>query len=311
MTYSLRSIAALARVDVVFMKIDKNLAVILILCFAALLILGYVASKGYLNEAQNNATINGSQTQNATNPNQTAGQTPEGNATNQTPAPSGNITNGSTNETPGANMTNLTANITNLSYGPGTGITPLHPKNVTNQTNMTCSDTEASGECYFVAGTTTGSFNGTQGSYSDYCVGNVLHYYMCTYPSAGPVVNGTYICPINCSSGACATQTNTTNCTDSDNGFNLYLRGNTNTSSGNISSDYCINSSILMEYYCLNDMADGVEYICPTGCSNGACTFINMSNIYESDFMVVDDSMPNLLTNQKFFEMPPPPEDNT
>jgi hypothetical protein len=34
-----------------------------------------------------------------------------------------------------------------------------------------------------------------------------------------------------------------------------------------------------------------------------------MSNIYESDFRVIDDSMPTLLTSEKLVEMPPPPKD--
>ncbi|GEM_PF-4196054 len=38
---------------------------------------------------------------------------------------------------------------------------------------------------------------------------------------------------------------------------------------------------------------------------------MNVSSLLESDFMVVDDSLPNLLTNQKPVEMPPPPENKT
>ena len=372
------------------MKIDKNMAIILTLCFAALLILGYVASKGNFNNAHNNATINQSQTQNITNQNQTSGQIIVGNATKQNQTPNGNATildgnaTGLIGNTTNAtwNTTNATRNATFLIDGPGTTITPPHPKNDTNQTNLTCSDTEALGiEYLFVAGTTTGIFNNTLGSYSDYCVGNELHYYVCEYPSAGLVVNGTYVCPINCSNGACVTSINSTNCTDSDGGLNLNLQGAINSSSGNISSDYCINDSVVLEYYCMNGMVNGMQYDCPYGCSNGACAiqanatnctdsdaesgvylylqgtvetssgeismdycisdsslleyycqngmavgseyacpdrcsngacvFINISSIYESDFMVVDDSMPNLLTNQKFFEMPPPPGNNS
>ena len=37
----------------------------------------------------------------------------------------------------------------------------------------------------------------------------------------------------------------------------------------------------------------------------------NMSGLVESDFMVVDDSMPSLLTSQQLIELPPPPGDNT
>lgn len=263
------------------MKFSRNQAAILALCIIVLLMAVFVAFQGQQNQPQNG---------NATNPKQNSsailGQQ------NQTPGR--NITGGGTAEAPGWNA-----------YVPS--------KNMTNETNITCSDTEGTGEYYFIAGTTTGSLNGIQGPYSDYCAGNVLHYYMCAYLSAGPVVNGTYACSIACSNGACTNPSYPDNCADSDGGANPYLQG-TATSPGAVSSDSCTSNSSLMEYYCLNGIVNGTAYNCTYGCSNGACT--NQTNgtltgLDESDFMIVDDSLPNLLASQKLFELPPPPGNNT
>jgi hypothetical protein len=39
--------------------------------------------------------------------------------------------------------------------------------------------------------------------------------------------------------------------------------------------------------------------------------FVNMSGLVESDFMVFDDSLPDLLADQELLELPPPPDEGT
>ena len=69
--------------------------------------------------------------------------------------------------------------------------------------------------------------------------------------------------------------TSTTACSDSDNGKDYYLQG-TITDSGKSYTDYCTGSA-LKEYFCLpiSDLGLGgaaqEDYICPSGCLNGAC----------------------------------------
>ena len=324
------------------MKFDKKLAAILVVCLAALLIMIYIASqKG---QAQNNAIINEGQVQHNTTNQTQNGTTATGQNTGMAnpasvfcmqhggmirivTAPDGSqsglcvFPDGSQcdewayyrGECPSSNQTpsgNITGGGTSQAYGgyvPSLAINETLNGNLSNQTNLTCSDTESSGDYFSIAGTTTGSFNGIEGAYSDYCLGNVLHYYMCEYVSAGPVIKGTYACPFGCLNGACVIPSNTTICADSDGGANPYLQGTT-TSSGNIGTDYCINGSgqSVMEYYCLNDMINSMEYNCPYGCSGGECANNGASiGLEESDFMIMDDSMPNLLSNQPLIEPPP------
>lgn len=356
------------------MKFNRNLAILLALCLIILLALGYIASQqGKQSQAQNENAISVQQVQ--AQKNITAGQ--QNHTQNGSISIANLSTANQTAETPGGNITGLDGTEQAHHGGANQSLYGILP----NPPNATCNDTEGFGEYYFLAGTTTGSFNGTQGSYSDYCAGNVLHYYECAYPSAGPVINGTYACPLACIDGACTTQANTTNCSDSDGGFVPYMQGTARASGGNISSDYCIsgyslmeyyclngtangmayncpygcssgacatqpnttacsdsdggfipylqgtarasggstssdyciNGSSLMEYFCLNGMVDGTAYACPYSCSSGACT--NQTNItsglVESDFMVVDDSLPPLLASVRPFELPPPPDNNT
>lgn len=63
-------------------------------------------------------------------------------------------------------------------------------------------------------------------------------------------------------------------CTDSDGGNNLFLKGQTQDSSGNLRTDYCMdNASDIAEFYCKDDTIYGNYTSCPSGysCSGGAC----------------------------------------
>jgi len=68
-------------------------------------------------------------------------------------------------------------------------------------------------------------------------------------------------------------------CTDSDNGKEYFVKGNTVVKkngvimSGKNATDYCNNSSYLTEYSCTSDGTDsiGTGYACSNGCLDGAC----------------------------------------
>ncbi|MBW2980112.1 hypothetical protein KY360_01695, partial [Candidatus Woesearchaeota archaeon] len=83
-----------------------------------------------------------------------------------------------------------------------------------------------------------------------------------------------YECPTRCENGACAKEG--ISCIDTDNGLNYSIIGKTFDNikyfRENPLIDECLNSSILIEYYCRKDgYAESMSYVCPTRCENGAC----------------------------------------
>ena len=135
-----------------------------------------------------------------------------------------------------------------------------------------CTDPDG-GKYVHVAGSTCDS----EGCESDYCVYNnerVFEYY-CT----GDVKRKKpYDCAFGCSDGACI-GTTPSSCSDPDNtneNFiqSLYTRTTVTTNIGESLTDTCLenNSPTVREYRCddLNQIA-WTNYICPNGCSNGAC----------------------------------------
>ncbi len=92
--------------------------------------------------------------------------------------------------------------------------------------------------------------------------------------------------------GTSLTLGNQTNCTDSDGGANIYLKGITRAPKMNLNktgcvyynstwicTDFCKSRSWLREFYCLKDECRYTEYNCLAynlSCSNGAC--FNVSN---------------------------------
>jgi hypothetical protein len=90
-------------------------------------------------------------------------------------------------------------------------------------------------------------------------------------------VEDDYNCPKDCSS-----TNNTSMCKDSDGGLNYYVKGDTfgrrfsTSTSPDTESDSCLSASILTEYTCGGggfplDVRVSNQYVCPNGCSNGAC----------------------------------------
>lgn len=158
--------------------------------------------------------------------------------------------------------------------------------------NTTCTDSD-SGLNYYVRGELNQTFN--QIPHSDYCVNSsVLNEWSC-------ILNDTfrfdeYICPNGCVDGACVnvTDSNTT-CTDSDGGLNYGVKGTVVTSDGigvdkcsvpcNASDPYsamCNSSSVLLEYYCTNEVGNSSFFDCPNGCSDGACVNFTEGDVCES-----------------------------
>lgn len=67
------------------------------------------------------------------------------------------------------------------------------------------------------------------------------------------------------------------NCTDSDGGKNYSKKGIANGTNG-VSIDYCINTTVLREYYCSSSGATSyLSYTCPGKCSNGTCVEVKQT----------------------------------
>ncbi len=70
-------------------------------------------------------------------------------------------------------------------------------------------------------------------------------------------------------------------CTDSDDGDNYYIKGTVNNALGVITSDLCINNTMLNEHSCPENSSQGTKvtaYNCPSGCSDGACICVDSDN---------------------------------
>ena len=141
-------------------------------------------------------------------------------------------------------------------------------RNCTQTNTSLCSDSD-NGLNYYIQGIAKkGSANST-----DYCGAQNLNgtqYVLEQYCDASNNIQQVpYLCPGLCSTGACVPAT--VNCTDSDGGLNFNVKGVT--SKGTLSyTDYCGIGSNLFENYCANNsIVTNYLYVCPNGCSNGAC----------------------------------------
>jgi cysteine-rich repeat protein len=84
-----------------------------------------------------------------------------------------------------------------------------------------------------------------------------------------------YVCPNGCLDGACVSEQETPECTDSDRGINIYEKGSCTSPNGTLYVDYCFDlseSPHLYEYSCsAQGECVGSNYQCTYGCSDGAC----------------------------------------
>lgn len=122
----------------------------------------------------------------------------------------------------------------------------------------------------------------------DMCVNtNTVRKYYCASGSATSASYTDVTCPVNtnCVNGACVT-TLVSFCTDSDNGENVAVKGNTRQGTRNPTTgvetiasnlnDACVNTNTVRDYICASQSsATFVDRSCPSGqtCNDGACIF--------------------------------------
>ena len=170
--------------------------------------------------------------------------------------------------------------------------------------SYTCADSDG-GKTYSTKGNVVASSPTSSIDVTDLCSSSsALVEYFCNPDKTQS--GETYTCPNGCSNGACVSttttnQTNTTTtvnqnniCTDSDGGKNYNVKGNVVASSstpgytGNV-WDYCKTdgTNALAEYFCdsSTNLMTAQHYVCPNGCSNGACisTTTNQTTCTDSD----------------------------
>lgn len=103
-------------------------------------------------------------------------------------------------------------------------------------------------------------------------------------------IEDSYNCPNGCKDGACIKSTEEETCTDTDSGKNFEIEGvarsflNGNITPNYFKRDICKEGTkILIESYCENNEVKEVEYICPNGCYDGACTNKTVSSCTDTD----------------------------
>ncbi|MDD5074736.1 MAG: S-layer homology domain-containing protein, partial [Candidatus Peribacteraceae bacterium] len=110
--------------------------------------------------------------------------------------------------------------------------------------------------------------------YTDKCTNDqTLLEYFCQGKS---VQSQTIPCAHGCKEGRCQINTDTTTCTESDGGFNEFLRGTAQTREplSKIASgtDECLDARRLKEYSCVKGQVISTETVdCQNGCRDGAC----------------------------------------
>ncbi len=167
----------------------------------------------------------------------------------------------------------------------------------TNQTNPTCMETDG-GINYNVKGNITyvygylSTIPNDKAFVQDYCSNSTqLQEVYCLIDSSGMINFGWtgMKCPNGCSNGACIGEVENNNfCTDSDGGLNYFIYGTTTDSLGTV-SDGCstLNDNVLTEYYCSENSKSHVNYICPNGCSNGACITEEYRDVNNPPYLLI------------------------
>jgi hypothetical protein len=126
-----------------------------------------------------------------------------------------------------------------------------------------------------INGTVTWNNGGGNIFYFDACISTtMLRENYCN--STNDVVTYNYSCPIGCSLDICVPKV----CNDGDDGkdyedkSSITGRNQTNFTQIVAAQDYCVNSTVLMEYYCGNTENDFVlneTKLCTHGCGDGEC----------------------------------------
>jgi hypothetical protein len=138
--------------------------------------------------------------------------------------------------------------------------------------NNTCQELGNSSDKFSAGGA---YYNGK--TYSDECpMVDQVKKYSCRN---GTMSSTNMVCPTGwqCVGGACKEMPPV--CTDTDGGYNLTVQGSTTVRKGysliSTGSDYCVNQTDLMEYYCVNGSMVGNETPCGNDyvCKDGACVY--------------------------------------
>jgi hypothetical protein len=138
----------------------------------------------------------------------------------------------------------------------------------------------------YCSGSYRNNYNYTCGydGYSYYCDGssayrNYTDYYCasgaCAYNISAPEFVETCVSPYQCLNGTCSIPNS---CSDSDGGIISYTLGSTTgyyVNSWYNNTDYCLNTTVLKEYYCIGGIwSYSTNVNCVgnyTGCSSGVC----------------------------------------
>ena len=146
---------------------------------------------------------------------------------------------------------------------------------VQSASNPTCQDSTPGTYNLYAKKSITFTNGGTTTTYSDFCTDtNTVEKYWC---SGNTVSSGDLGCPsgYSCSNGACA-QSGTSQSCSGPSGKNLFTKSSTYYSYGGTTTtytDYCIDSSNIMKYWCGGWTLNIWNFTCPSGysCSDGAC----------------------------------------
>lgn len=175
--------------------------------------------------------------------------------------------------------------IVSCEYGCSDGVCNSEPFGATSQEPI-CTDTD-NGLNQYLSGKAYDP-NNVSRYIEDICQNE--NYLMEAYcKSGGLILAEQKYCKYGCKEGRClyANESNKTfsNCRESDGGAEFYIKGELKTSFSNVSSvDNCEgDNKTLVEYYCSPTPTTETpvmvkNYICPEGCSNGACIKIQDMN---------------------------------
>ena len=298
--------------------IKRDLAALLVLFLIGLLMLGYFSfQKGQQNQTQNANTTGQNQTHNG-NITLKRNDTQNGSATNGQPgqAQNGSATPGQQNHTQNGGFT------TGNDQGQNGVVSIANPASVYCVQNggvstiVTAADGNQSRVCVFANGTRCEEWAYYRGecppvnqppSCSDSSC-RVCNQTACIAQSScqwDSALNACRTKPPSCSDSSCGACANQAECIAQSS-----CQWDSASSTCRTKPPSCSGSSCRV----CNQTACIAQSSCQWDSASSTCRVksppMNITGLVESDFMVVDDSMPNLLTSQKPFELPPPPENN-
>jgi len=129
----------------------------------------------------------------------------------------------------------------------------------------TCKDSDGGINFYEAGSLDVGCAPGAScGMFSDRCIDDEK--LLENYCSEGQPKEKYYYCNVKCEDGRCIGEAK---CKDND-GKDYFIKGSVDFN-GNIYTDYCLDSSTVIEKICLNDILSKTDYKCPEKCWDGKC----------------------------------------